>query len=146
MLDHHQDGVFVGSVTDPRAEAMYAKAVALTGKVGDITIHHTRTLHGSPANLSDGYRRIVFLTLRAADAWPLTDMPDLDEFNGMIVAGEAPVQPRLERVPVRLPLPRPDDWLIRRDSIFEKQRDLRNSPFARARPKATGTPETAAAE
>jgi len=147
VLDHHQDGVFVGAVTDPRAEAMYADAVPLTGKVGDITIHHTRTLHGSPANTSDGYRRIVFLTLRAADAWPLTEMPaDLNEFNDMMVAGEVPAGPRLENVPVRLPLPRPDDWLIRRDSIFEKQRDLRNSPFARTKPKATGTPRTAVAE
>jgi hypothetical protein len=63
-----------------------------------------------------------------------------------MVAGEAPVEPRLEKVPVRLPLPRPVDWLIRRDSIFEKQRDLQNSPFSRTRPKATGTPETTAAE
>jgi len=71
---------------------------------------------------------------------------DLNEFNDMMVAGEVPVGPRLENVPVRLPLPRPDDWLIRRDSIFEKQRDLRNSPFARTKPKATGTPRTAVAE
>jgi phytanoyl-CoA hydroxylase len=146
VLDHHQDGVFVGAVTDPRAEAMYADAVPLTGKIGDITIHHTRTLHGSPANISDGYRRIVFLTLRAADAWPLTDMPNLDDFNDMIVAGEAPVQPRMENIPVRLPLPRPDDWLIRRDSIFEKQRDLRNSPFARGPSKKAEPPLAAAGD
>jgi len=131
-LDHHQDGVFVGAVTDPAADAMYAKAVPLLGKVGDITIHHTRTLHGSAANASPHYRRILFLTLRGADAWPLTDMPEsLEAFNAMMIAGETPTSPRLEDVPVRLPLPRPSDWAIRRDSIFEKQRDLRNSPFAR---------------
>jgi ectoine hydroxylase-related dioxygenase (phytanoyl-CoA dioxygenase family) len=132
VLDHHQDGMFVGAVTDPAAEAMYPKAVPLLGKVGDITIHHTRTLHGSGANLSPGYRRILFLTLRAADAWPLTEMPEsLEAFNDMMLVGETPASPRLENVPVRLPLPRPVDWLARRDSIFEKQRDLRNSPFAR---------------
>jgi ectoine hydroxylase-related dioxygenase (phytanoyl-CoA dioxygenase family) len=132
VLDHHQDGMFVGAVTDPAAEAMYPKAVPLLGKVGDITIHHTRTLHGSGANLSPGYRRILFLTLRAADAWPLTEMPEsLETFNDMMLVGETPASPRLENVPVRLPLPRPVDWLARRDSIFEKQRDLRNSPFAR---------------
>lgn len=131
-LDHHQDGVFVGAVTDPRAEAMYPEAVPLLGKVGDITIHHTRTLHGSAANMSPDYRRILFLTLRAADAWPLTEMPEsLDAFNEMMLVGEIPASPRLAPVPVRLPLPRPPDWLKRRDSIFEKQRGLRNSPFAR---------------
>lgn len=82
VLDHHQDGMFVGAVTDPRAEAMYPEAVPLLGKVGDITIHHTRTLHGSAANMSPDYRRILFLTLRAADAWPLTEMPEsLEAFN-----------------------------------------------------------------
>ena len=132
VLDHHQDGMFVGAVTDPAAEAMYPKAVPLLGKVGDITIHHTRTLHGSSANLSPGYRRILFLTLRAADAWPLTEMPEsLETFNEMMLVGKTPASPRLESVQVRLPLPRPVDWLARRDSIFEKQRDLRNSPFAR---------------
>lgn len=139
VLDHHQDGVFIGAVTDPRGEAMYGEAVPLVGEVGDITIHHTRTLHGSAANLSPGYRRILFLTLRAADAWPLTDMPeDLDDFDAMMIAGETPSSPRLEPVPVRLPLPRPVDWLARRDSIFEKQHGLRNSPFAR--PKAALQP------
>jgi ectoine hydroxylase-related dioxygenase (phytanoyl-CoA dioxygenase family) len=141
VLDHHQDGMFVGAVTDPRAEAMYPEAVPLLGKVGDITIHHTRTLHGSAANMSPDYRRILFLTLRAADAWPLTEQPEsLEAFNEMMLIGEIPASPRLVDLEVRLPLPRPVDWLKRRDSIFEKQRDLRNSPFARpekaARPAA----------
>lgn len=147
VLDHHQDGMFVGAVTDPAADAMYPKAVPLLGKVGDITIHHTRTLHGSPANMSPGYRRILFLTLRAADAWPLTEMPeDLDSFNDMMLVGETPACPRLAEVPVRLPLPRPVDWLARRDSIFEKQRDLRNSPFARPRTAAAKAPQADAAD
>ena len=142
VLDHHQDGMFVGAVTDPRAEAMYPEAVPLLGKVGDITIHHTRTLHGSAANMSPDYRRILFLTLRAADAWPLTEMPEsLEAFNGMMLIGETPSSPRLAEVEVRLPLPRPADWLKRRDSIFEKQRDLRNSPFAR--PEKVKTPVAA---
>lgn len=147
VLDHHQDGMFVGAVTDPAADTLYPKAVPLLGKVGDITIHHTRTLHGSAANMSPGYRRILFLTLRAADAWPLTEMPeDLDTFNDMMLVGETPVSPRLAEVPVRLPLPRPVDWLARRDSIFEKQRDLRNSPFARPPKAAAKAPQADAAD
>lgn len=147
VLDHHQDGMFVGAVTDPRAEEMYPKAVPLLGKVGDVTIHHTRTLHGSAANMSPGYRRILFLTLRAADAWPLTEMPeDLNAFEEAMLIGEKPLGPRLEPVPVRLPLPRPTDWLIRRDSIFEKQRDLRNSPFARPSAKTEPARQADAAD
>ena len=134
VLDHHQDGMFAGAVTDPAAEAMYAKAVPLVGKIGDITIHHTRTLHGSAANMSSEYRRILFVTARAADAWPLTEMPEsLEAFNAMMIAGDPPLSPRLAEVQVRLPLPRPVDWEIRKDSIFDKQRDLRNSPFERPR-------------
>jgi ectoine hydroxylase-related dioxygenase (phytanoyl-CoA dioxygenase family) len=139
VLDHHQDGVFVGAVTDPDAEAMYAKAVPLVGKAGDISIHHTRTLHGSPANLSNSYRRLFFITARSADAWPLTETPaDLAAYNEMMLVGEPSITPRIAAVPVRLPLPRATDWEARKDSIFEKQRDLRNSPFARAKRQGAG--------
>ena len=147
VLDHHQDGMFAGAVTDPEGEALYPKAVPLLGKIGDITIHHTRMLHGSAANMSPDYRRILFVTARAADAWPLTEMPEsLEAFNAMMIAGDAPVSPRLAEVQVRLPLPRPVDWEIRKDSIFDKQRDLRNSPFARPRTQPEIFPKVAAGD
>ena len=142
VLDHHQDGLFVGAVTDPRADALYAKAVPLLGKAGDISIHHTRTLHGSASNLSDSYRRLFFITARAADAWPLVEAPDIATFDTMMMVGQPTLAPRIAEVPVRLPLPRAADWAARKDSIFEKQRDLRNSPFARVKP-AAATAKTA---
>lgn len=81
------------------------------------------------------------------DAWPLTEMPEsLEAFNAMMIAGEAPVSPRLAEVHVRLPLPRPVDWEIRKESIFDKQRDLRNSPFARARSQSEISPKAAAGD
>ena len=63
ILDHHQDGVFVGAVTDPRGDAAFAKAVPLLGKAGDISVHHVRTLHASAVNYSDRHRRLLLLQM-----------------------------------------------------------------------------------
>jgi hypothetical protein len=93
--------------------------------------------------MSDRYRRIFFITARSADAWPLAEAPaNLSDYDDMIIAGQTTtVVPRIADVPVRLPLPRAADWEARKDSIFEKQKDLRNSPFARAKPKGAGAKE-----
>ena len=130
VLDHHQDGVFAGAVTDPQAEKVFAKAVPLTGKAGSISIHHARTLHASSTNRSESWRRLLFITARAADAWPLTEkVDDIKAFDALIMAGQPTIAPRMADVPVRMPLPR---VLQPGDSIFEKQKGLRNSPFERA--------------
>ena len=51
VLDHHQDGCFVGAITD-RAAAP-EQTVQLTVPAGGISLHHVRTVHGSvPYNLS----------------------------------------------------------------------------------------------
>lgn len=130
ILDHHQDGFFAGAVTDPAAEKVFAKAVPMTGKAGSISIHHARTLHASATNNSDRYRPLLFITARAADAWPLVEkVEDINAFNKLMMTGQPTLVPRMEDVPVRLPFPR---VLGPQDSIFEKQRGLRNSPFQRA--------------
>ena len=146
VLDHHQDGVFVGAVTDPAAHETFRKAVPLLGKAGDISIHAARTLHGSASNMSDSYRRLFFITARNADAWPLTEAPDLATFDEMMVVGEPTIVPRIADVPVRLPLPKATDWEARKDSIFEKQRGLRNSPFARVKLTPAGVSDMMSAD
>ncbi len=131
VFDHHQDGWFAGAVADPDGPAAFAKAVPLTGKAGDIHIHHVRSLHASAQNLSDKYRRLLFITAAAADAWPLGERPaTLQEWDSQMLCGEPTLAPRMAEVPVRLPYPR---RLSNKESIFEKQRDLRNSPFERVR-------------
>ncbi len=130
VLDHHQDGVFAGAVTDPEANKAFAKAVPLTGKAGSISIHHVRTLHASGINNSDRYRPLLFITARAADAWPLAEkVEDITAFDALMMTGRPTIAPRMANVPVRLPFPR---VLGPQSSIFEKQKGLRNSPFQRA--------------
>ncbi len=127
ILDHHQDGVFVGAVTDPRGDAAFAKAVPLLGKAGDISVHHVRTLHASAVNYSDRHRRLLLLQMRAADAWPLIPATqDFGAYNSLMLVGEASVSPRLTNVPVRLPLPRA---VSNKASIFDKQKPLKKSYF-----------------
>jgi ectoine hydroxylase-related dioxygenase (phytanoyl-CoA dioxygenase family) len=70
-LSHHRGGVFCGAIdpADPLFEA--GKAVTLTGRAGDMSIHHVRLLHGSAPNMSDRARKILFYEMGAADAWPI---------------------------------------------------------------------------
>ena len=68
--DHHQNGIFVGAVTDPNFSS--DNAVPVQVKAGGISIHHVRTLHGSAPNTSSNPRRLLLLQYCAIDAWPHT--------------------------------------------------------------------------
>ena len=119
-LDHHQDGLFVGAVTDPAFNP--DEAVSVTVKAGGITLHHVRMLHGSKPNYSDKPRRMLFIGFYATDAWPLIPSSDtLEDMNSRIVRGKPTLQPRLEALPVRLSLPR-----VEGGSIYEQQEKLHN--------------------
>ena len=127
--DHHADGAFCGAI-DPVASGIdFGKAVACTGTAGSISIHHVLTIHGSAVNTSAKPRRLLLYQYAAADAWPLVadaQPKDWEAWNGRILCGESdPVVPRMEAVPVRLPLPGPRFT----GSIYETQRDLKNSYF-----------------
>jgi len=130
--DHHSDGCFSGAINDPAAEAVYARAVPLTGKAGSITIHHVRAVHGSRPNLSGRDRRLLLLQFRAADAWPLLDAPSWDEWTRHMVSGEATLAPRFVETPVRLPLPP----ARHQGSIYENQRGSRAAVLGHAPDKA----------
>lgn len=140
VLSHqNEDGVFCGAVDpdDPLFEA--DKAVTLTGKAGDMTVHHVRILHGSSPNRSDRPRLITFYECAAADAWPLMGagnylqrLPQREQWEDVcerVVIGEPQLQPRMEAVPVRLPLPPAPDA----GSIFKTQKTGKaKSAFAAA--------------
>jgi len=124
LLNHHQDGVFIGAVTDPDFQS--DAAVPITLKAGGISIHHTRLLHGSSPNRSPNTRRLLLFQYCAADAWPL--MPNenpWETYVATMVQGEPVNEPRLTPVPVRLPLPEPKFS----GSIYEIQRGLENVNF-----------------
>ncbi len=127
VLSHHANGVFCGAIDpdDPLFER--DRAVTLTGKAGSMSVHHARLLHGSAPNVSDRARKILFFECAAADAWPILGASSYIHALGQrgfwadlqerMVTGEVCLQPRLEKVPVSMPLPPAKDIT----SIFKTQ-------------------------
>lgn len=127
VLSHHANGVFCGAVDpdDPLFEK--EKIVTLTGKAGDMTVHHVRLLHGSAPNTSDRARKILFYECASADAWPLLGGSSYIHSLGQrkfwadlqdrMITGAPCFTPRLADVPVLLPLPPAPD----NTSIFKTQ-------------------------
>ena len=127
ILSHQSNGVFSGAIDpdDPLFER--EKAVTLTGKAGSVSVHHARILHGSAPNRSDRARKILFFECAAGDAWPILGASsyihalgqrgfwaDLQERQ---ITGSPCLTPRLEKVPVIMPLPPAPD----NTSIFKMQ-------------------------
>lgn len=126
IFDHHADGVFCGAMDPSNHDVDYQSAIPLTGRAGSITVHHVRAVHGSAPNLSDRDRRLLLFQFRNADAWPILGFPaGIEAFDRLMVAGQ-PRQPRLEHVPVRLPLP-PAKL---QGSLYENQKGMKNRFFA----------------
>ena len=128
VLDHHQDGYFVGAVDVKAFGIDVAQATAVEMSAGSIEIHHVRMLHGSAPNRSPNPRRLLLFDMAAADAFPIgLSIGDLDAYNAQIVRG-TPQQPRTAaQPPVRLPFP------VRKvGTIYEVQQGLRESAFAGA--------------
>ncbi|MGY9058412.1 MAG: phytanoyl-CoA dioxygenase family protein, partial [Candidatus Puniceispirillales bacterium] len=85
-------------------------------------------LHGSAPNNSDRNRLILFYECNSADAWPLVGVGaylknsnpiDLcTQMEKQMVCGNVSYQPRMENVPVVLPLPPAQDY----SSIFTTQK------------------------
>jgi hypothetical protein len=127
LYDHHQDGFFVGAITD--SEVDREQMVQLEVPAGGISLHHVRTAHGSVPNRSPRPRRLLLLEMCAIDSWPLVNMPDLEAFNARILRGSPTLTPRMEAAPVRIPLPSHE----RRGSIYEVQSKLAQPVLAGAR-------------
>lgn len=123
-LDHHQDGLFVGAVTEPAFRPDGAKPIEV--KAGGITLHHVRMLHGSLPNRSEKPRRMLFVGFCAADAWPLISSGEsLEEMDNRLVRGEGTLAPRMLELPVRISLPK-----VEGGSIYAQQEKLHKSTLA----------------
>jgi ectoine hydroxylase-related dioxygenase (phytanoyl-CoA dioxygenase family) len=132
VFDHHADGRFCGAMDPSRGDVDFNHAVPLTGPAGSITVHHVRAVHGSAPNTSPRERRLFLLQYRAADAWPLLGFPDtLEAYDELLVSGTGTIAPRLERVPVRLPLPP----AAAQGSIYENQKGMKQRYFEKAAAK-----------
>ncbi|MEX5729543.1 ectoine hydroxylase-related dioxygenase (phytanoyl-CoA dioxygenase family) [Rhodovulum iodosum] len=127
ILSHNANGVFCGAIDpdDPLFER--DRAVTLTGRAGSMTVHHARLLHGSAPNVSDRARMILFYEIAKADAWPILGANSYfhalgqrrfwDDLQDRTITGAPCLAPRLEQVPVRMPLPPAPDT----SSIFRMQ-------------------------
>jgi phytanoyl-CoA hydroxylase len=139
VLSHHTEGYFCGAIDPTLCDVDFSKAVPCTGKAGSFSIHHARTVHGSAENTSNRPRRLLLYEVTAADAWPLIDGPGqgrtLEAFNERIIAGEPTIRPRVEPVPVVMPLPPAP----RQGSIYENQSSLKNRFFATTNAPASAT-------
>jgi ectoine hydroxylase-related dioxygenase (phytanoyl-CoA dioxygenase family) len=129
VWNHHgDDGRFCGLVDPAEIETEIARAVPLTGRAGSMSFHHVRTLHGSALNTSDRDRNLLLYEIMAADAWPLSGVIDLDQFNSRLLRGVPTIEPRVTAVPVRMPLPP----AARQGSIYENQSMAKRSYFQKA--------------
>lgn len=128
VLSHHMNGRFCGAVDPDDPDFHKEKIVTLTGKAGSMTVHHARTLHGSAPNRSDRPRLILFYEIAKADAWPILGASSYihalgqekfwKDLQDRTIIGEPCLEPRLEPVPVRMPLPPAADAT----SIFKTQK------------------------
>ena len=128
ILSHFSNDVFCGAIHPDDPEFKIEEAITLTGKAGDMTVHHARTLHGSAPNISSKSRLMLFYECNAVDAWPLLGAAsyihslgqhkfwkDLEE---RLITGKLSTTPRMAEVPVSMPLPTPE----KAGSIFELQK------------------------
>ncbi len=130
VLDHHVNGVFAGAIDLARDGLDIKDGLTLTGSAGSVSIHHGHVVHGSALNTSTRDRRILFFEMMAADAFPvlgaMTSFSSLEEYDTRMLCGEATKAPRLKDVPMRIPLPQPEN----RGSIYEVQKGLKNRGFS----------------
>ena len=127
VYDHHVDGYFCGAIDVDSAGLDFAGAVPCLGRAGSVSFHHVRLVHGSAQNMSPHPRALLLYEVAAADAWPLLGVPDFADFNARLLAGAPSVTPRLEVVPVRLPLPPAPN----QGSIYENQTAAKSKYFGR---------------
>ncbi len=139
LLDHTANGMFAGAIDPEDPLFDRERIVTLTGKAGDMTVHHARLLHGSAPNVSDRPRFILFYEIAKADAWPILGSSSYfhalgqrrfwEDLQERTITGSPCLTPRLEQVPVRMPLPPAPDT----ESIFRMQESAgARSAFAKA--------------
>jgi phytanoyl-CoA hydroxylase len=129
VWNHHgEDGRFAGLIDPGLIQGEIARAVPCMGRAGSMSFHHVRALHGSAFNTSDRPRNLLLYEVAASDAWPLMGVKDFEEFDSRLLTGGSVTTPRLEKVPVRIPLPPAS----RQGSIYETQAGAKKSYFGRA--------------
>ena len=125
VLDHHQDGAFIGAISPSRESFDLGEAVPLEIRAGDVTIHHAKLLHGSAPNRSSVPRRLWLIQYAAVSAWPLISVRDFDFFEWSLVRGEPTREFKVKDQTVRVPLP----GSLSGGTIFELQTKARDTVY-----------------
>jgi hypothetical protein len=133
VYDHHAEGRFCGAMDPAAIKLPYDKAVPVTGPAGTASFHHVRLVHGSAQNTSDKPRQLLLYECGAADAWPLVNFSTLDEFDSRMLCGEPTIEPRVEKVPMRMPFPP----ALNPGSIYEMQTSTQRRYFERVEVTST---------
>lgn len=124
LFSHHQQGLFVGAVTE--SGFVPDRVELVTVKAGGISIHHARTLHASTPNHSSQPRRLLLFQYCSLDSWPLLGA-SFEDYRASIIRGQPILRPRMEAVPVIIPLPTPE----KAGSIFEIQDAMQDKSMAK---------------
>ena len=115
---YEADGRWAGYIPDRDLAALdLGSAKYLTGPAGSITIHNSRTVHGSPANESNVPRPLLLYTFSSADAYPYTANPIPSPKSGAIVRGKPAAFSHHDPRPCLMP----PDWSAGYRSIFAIQ-------------------------
>jgi phytanoyl-CoA hydroxylase len=126
IWDHHANGRFCGAIDPSLIEREVATAVPLTGKAGSTSFHHVRLVHGSAQNTSNRRRQLLLYEVAAADAWPImAPASSYRDFDQRMIAGQSTIEPRMVRLPVRMPYPPALD----QGSIYENQKSAQRRYF-----------------
>ena len=139
--DHHYEGRFIGAIDPATADFDESSALALVGPAGSVGIHHVRTVHGSADSISGRQRRLLNMNYATTATWPLLGLdtilamlePGIEGFHATTVRGNATFEPRMESLPVRIPLPSGD---AEARTIFDLQTPGYGRSFRRAAPRA----------
>ena len=89
LYDHWHQGVFTGAVAQAVVDIVKHKAVACFGAAGSACLMHTRLLHGSAPNLSNGPRTLFICEYTAEDCHPLQANHIPSRYMYEVVRGEA---------------------------------------------------------
>ena len=139
--DHHYQGRFIGAIDPAAADFDESSAVALVGPAGAVAIHHVRAVHGSADSVSGRQRRLLNMNYATTATWPLLGLdtilamhePGIEGFHATTVRGDATFEPRMERLPVRIPLPSAD---VKARTIFDLQMPAYGRSLLEAAPRA----------
>ena len=139
--DHHYEGRFIGAIDPAAADFDESSALALVGPAGSVAIHHVRTVHGSADSISGRQRRLLNMNYATTATWPLLGLdtilamhePGIEGFHATTVRGKATFEPRMESLPVRIPLPSAD---LEARTIFDLQTPAYGRSFRKAAPRA----------